>query len=69
MHIWQKRGRFVFKMSTTEIVDLTFTNDEDSAKLSDLNLGNYPTELEGAYIGKQVAEFLDVPVSRNPPGN
>lgn len=67
MHIWQKRGRFVFKLSTTEVVDLIFINDEDSAKLPNLNLGNYPTELEGADIGKQVAEFLDVPVSRDPP--
>ena len=59
----------VSRISSTEIVDLIFINDEDSAKLPNLNLGNYPTELEGADIGKQVAEFLDVPVSRDPPGN
>ena len=67
MHIWQKKGRFIFKLSVTEVVDLIFINDEDSAKLPNLNLGNYPTEIEGVDIGKQIADFLTVPVSRKPP--
>lgn len=67
LHVWAKRGRFLFKLSRTEIVDLTFANDDESANLGLLNLGRYPTEIEGMEVGTELKNFLDIPISRNPP--
>lgn len=69
LHVWLKRGGFIFKLSQHEIVDLVFTDDADSAKLPSLNLGRYPTELEGMAIAKQLADFLSLPINREKPEN
>ncbi|HJN93412.1 MAG TPA: hypothetical protein QGF05_11920 [Dehalococcoidia bacterium] len=67
LHVWQKRGGLIFKLSQHEIVDLTFTDDADSARLPNLNLGRYPTEMEGMAIAKQLADFLQLPINREKP--
>lgn len=68
VHVWRKRGRFLFKLSEQEIVDLTFTDEEDSAKLPTLNLGRYPSEMEGLEVGRTLADFLRLPLARTAPG-
>lgn len=67
LHVWPKRGRFIFKLSLQEIIDLTFTDDDDSSKLPPLNLGRYPTEIEGMRVAEELATFLGIPIKRQPP--
>lgn len=67
VHVWRKRGRFLFKLSEQEVVDLTFTDEPDSAQLPTLNLGRYPSELEGLEVGRTLADFLGLPLARTNP--